>query len=117
MRAITLVACVALITMSVIMGCGNSAQENPVKADNYFEQEQWTEAIDEYTKVIQGGNGTALIYSNRGYSYNQTGTFDKAIADSNKAIELNPELAVAYFTWGYAYAGKGELDKAIIDFD
>ncbi len=110
---IMLLICSALL----MLGCANPALEHLEQGNTYADQEQWDEAIVQYTKAIELDPELALAYNNRGWAYNETGQWDLAIADCNKAIELDPELAMAYYNRGTAYDYKGELDNAIADFN
>ncbi len=58
-----------------------------------------------------------MHYSNRAYSYLNTGELDKAIADYSKAIELDSSYALAYYNRGIAYYNTGQSDLAIADFN
>ena len=48
-------------------------------------------AIADYTKVIELDETNAAAYSNRAYTYRQTGAFAKALADLERALALDPD--------------------------
>ncbi len=109
---VMLLICSALL----MLGCANPALEHLEQGYTYADQEQWDEAIVQYTKAIELDPELARAYNNRGWAYGEKGQSDLAIADYNKAIELDPELAMAYSNRGNTYFDKGEIDNAIADY-
>lgn len=75
------------------------------------------DAIKEYTKIIDAGAGTGLIYNARGAAFQNAGKYDESIADFNRAIDLMPKLLVAVNNRAAAYAKKGDYKSAIKDID
>ncbi|KAI8351166.1 beta-lactamase-like protein [Blakeslea trispora] len=72
------------------------------RANDLFERHQYTEAIVEYTKILQASNELneddcteylALILSNRSASYLKTFDYESAALDALKATELAPKWA------------------------
>ena len=75
-----------------------------------YEDGNYDEAIEYYTKAIELEPKNAIAYNYRGLAYFQTGLwfvnrepFYKAIPDYTKAIELNPKYVDAYYNRGVAY--------------
>ncbi len=62
--------------------------------------ENYSEAIDIYTKAIQLDDKNHVLYSNRSAAYVKAGKYEEALEDANKTIELNP-------TWAKGYSRKG----------
>lgn len=62
--------------------------------------ENYSEAIDIYTKAIQLDDKNHVLYSNRSAAYVKAGKYEEALQDANKTIELNP-------TWAKGYSRKG----------
>ncbi|KAJ6622681.1 Stress-induced-phosphoprotein 1 [Pseudolycoriella hygida] len=62
--------------------------------------ENYSEAIDIYTKAIQLDDKNHVLYSNRSAAYVKAGKYEEALQDANKTIELNP-------TWVKGYSRKG----------
>jgi tetratricopeptide (TPR) repeat protein len=98
----------------------------------------FTEAIADYTKVIEINPNLAEAYCKRGDAYRnqrklsqtlsnflkvktnsndaiQDDQYQAAIADYTKAIEINPSFAAAYHNRGDAYFMIKEYDKAWAD--
>jgi len=98
----------------------------------YLEQEEWYDAIYEYTQAIELNPEFAEAYANRGaallgrlkydLSAGNESNYNHAIADCEKAIELNPlvklkvTLAEAYVQRGYYYFSREKYDEAIADY-
>lgn len=62
--------------------------------------ENFSEAIEIYTKAIQLDDKNHVLYSNRSAAYVKAGKYEEALQDANKTIELNP-------TWAKGYSRKG----------
>lgn len=64
------------------------------RANDLFERHLYTDAITEYTKVLQMSRGEAeylaLIYSNRSASYLKLNQYQQAHNDAIEAIDLAP---------------------------
>lgn len=113
-------------------------QQHFIQGNAYLDQEQWDEAIAEYTKAIELNPEFADAYANRAVAYNEKGDYyELAILDCEKAVELEPlvkldsSLAQAYVQRGNFNAqfidggcnydesyedDKKDLDKAVSDF-
>lgn len=87
------------------------------QGNRYYEEEEYEEAVENYSIAIQMQSNIGLFYNDRGMSYYGLGKYDKAIADYDKVIELNPSEAVAYDNRGNSYFGLGEYEKSISDYD
>jgi tetratricopeptide (TPR) repeat protein len=88
----------------------------------YLQLGKNTEAIADYTKVIQlqgssesGARNLPLVYHNRGLCYGLTAKYALAIADLTKAIKLRPDYASAYKVRGLVYQKMGNLRAAKTD--
>ena len=103
---VMLLICSALL----MLGCANPVLtyvEHLEQGRTYGDQQQWDEAIVQYTKAIELDPELAEAYNNRGIAYGQKGESDNAIADFDKVIELDPERVEAYNLRGIAYKNKG----------
>ena len=80
------------------------------------QQGQYSEAIQDFTKVIGLNPDDAETYYFRGFTYYNQGNHDYAIKDFTKAIELNPDDAETYHFRGFIHYSNGEYDQAIEDF-
>jgi tetratricopeptide (TPR) repeat protein len=69
----------------------------------------WNDALSKYPY-------SALIYSRRGFTYDQQGNLLQTISDYTKAIEIEPNYAHLYNNRGVAYGKQGNLPQAVFDF-
>ncbi len=60
---------------------------------------RYPEAIDVYTKAINGEKDYAEAYSNRGVAWWKAGNWDKALEDCRKAIEMDPKFAGGHYNF------------------
>ena len=82
----------------------------------YFDDENWSMAVEEFTLAIQIKFRLEDAYFNRGYAYNNLGQYQNAITDFTKAILIDPDYAL-YYSWrGYVYSEIGQYQNAITDY-
>jgi len=60
---------------------------------------RYPEAIEVYTKAIEGNSYYAEAFSNRGVAWWKAGNWDKALEDCRKAIELDPKFAGGHYNF------------------
>lgn len=58
---------------------------------------RYPDAIDQFTKAIEGHKYFAQAYSNRGVSWWHDGNWDNALADARKAVEIDPRFAGGHY--------------------
>ena len=80
------------------------------------QQGYYSEAIQDFTKVIGLDPDDAETYYFRGFTYFNQGKHDHAIKDFTKAIELNPDDAETYHFRGFIHYSNGGYNHAIEDF-
>lgn len=56
-------------------------------------KEQYSEAVDYYTKAIEIDPSNHILYSNRSAAYASWGNYEKALDDAQKTVSMKP-------TWG-----------------
>ena len=81
----------------------------------FFGERQRTQAIADYTKVIELMPNDAETYANRGNVYCHMGNYHQAIEDYSKIIDFNPQLAYPYSNRGIAYGRLGNQGQALED--
>lgn len=84
---------------------------------SFFKQNQYQQAIDKFSKLIELAPNNADAYKNRGVSYMKLNKFDLAIKDFETAKKLFPELKGLYSNLGVAWYYKKEYEKAIENYD
>lgn len=92
-----------------------STEEYISRGTEALQRSQYSEAIENFTKVVELKPGHAEAYYDRGNAYGGQGEYDRAIQDLTKAIELNPDYAEAYALRGGIYNIQNEHDRAIQD--
>ncbi|RHX81235.1 hypothetical protein DLM76_04530 [Leptospira yasudae] len=78
---------------------------------------KYTEAIQNFNKVISLQSDTVYPYYNRGNSYNFLKDFDKAIESYSKAISIDPTFYLAYMNRALAYRDVQKHDLGIADIN
>jgi predicted negative regulator of RcsB-dependent stress response len=74
----------------------------------YYDQEDYDQAIADYTEAIRMHPGYAPAYVGRGNAYSKKGDYDRAIADYTQEIGLDPYSSLyAEYYRGYAYVSRG----------
>ena len=61
------------------------------------EREEWRQAIEMYTRIVNLAPGFAPAYMERGLLIHEMGNPEKAMFDFERAIELNPEYGPGYY--------------------
>lgn len=76
------------------------------RGDEEYDNGNFHEAIEYYSKVIELNPTNYKAYYNRGYSKSNLGKFDEGLIDIKKSTEINPNYA-------RGYCGKGEVLLAL----
>merc|ERR1712130_273148 len=82
------------------------------RGNAHFVEQEWNEAIAEYTKAIELYDKDHSYYSNRSACYAATDKYDEALSDGRKCVELKPDWAKGYGRVGYALFKLEKLDEA-----
>lgn len=104
----------------------NKPQPSPttkVMAENVFNQglnkaknEDYTEAVENFSQALQLNAQYDQAYYNRGLARFRLGANQEAIADFTQALRLNPDYAEAYVGRGNAYRKQGDNQGAVMDY-
>lgn len=126
-RIRTISALVATLAIATPAGvwAGNEPSLYLTRAANLVAQEQFTEAIELYTQILDGDTPNAedrgAAYFQRGIAEQEIGMTGHAIADFTQAIWLghldNKQLATAHYRRGKGYSLLKQYSRAITDFD
>jgi tetratricopeptide (TPR) repeat protein len=73
---------------------------------------RYPEAIEQYSKAIDGHKYYAQAYSNRGVAWWHDGNWDNALADCRQAIEIDPRFAGGHYNFAEVVFAQVELLKA-----
>lgn len=82
-----------------------------------FENRNFNEAIQYYTRALELKPNFFEAYENCGESYDALGNFKEAIENYTKAIELKPEDGKTYYNRGVLRNKSGDFKNAVQDFD
>ena len=77
---------------------------------------RYSEAIENYTKVIELETSNIEAYYNRGLANQKLRSFDQAIEDFTRIIELRPDFTQAYFERGNTYFDRNQYEEAIKNY-
>ena len=103
------------------LGLYNEAIElNPNNGSAYFnrgcvyiEFQQYSEAVNDFTKAMSLNVDSAVFYNNFGYALTKLGQYDRAENYLKKAVALNPEYSEAYNNLGYLYINIKKFSTAL----
>ena len=79
----------------------------------HIENEKFSEAIEQFTAVIESAPNFAEGYNQRAIACFVIGEWENAIEDCKQTVELNPHHFGAYAGMGHAYLRLGEIEEAI----
>uniref|UniRef100_A0A0C9RGH3 TSA: Wollemia nobilis Ref_Wollemi_Transcript_28244_2339 transcribed RNA sequence n=1 Tax=Wollemia nobilis TaxID=56998 RepID=A0A0C9RGH3_9CONI len=89
------------------------ADEEREKGNEYFKQQQYPEAIKQYTEALRRNPNDPRVYSNRAACYTKLGALPEGLKDANKCIELDPAFTKGYTRKGAVQEFMKEYDKAL----
>ncbi|OSS41569.1 TPR repeat [Desulfurella amilsii] len=73
------------------------------QAQNYYDQNQFQQAIDDYTKAIQESPNNYMAYINRGIIFFELNRYDEALKNFKKARTIDPKNAYTYYNSAIVY--------------
>jgi Flp pilus assembly protein TadD len=82
-------------------------------AAEYDHQGAWRDAEAAYAHALEGSDGAAIVFNNRGYSRILQRRLDDAVADLAKALQKKPGLVEAMTNLRLALALRGDYDRAL----
>ena len=86
------------------------------KGGIFYKNREFSQAINEYKKVIVLDPNNAVAFFNCGMCYGSNNELDKSIDFFTKAIELDRFFVKAYFHIGYINYVNEEYDQAIVNY-
>lgn len=93
-----------------------AADKHKMEGNRLMTSQQYSGAIDAYTKAIECDPSNAVYYSNRAAAHSSAGDHTSATVDSEKAIEVDPSFSKAYHRLGHAHFCMGDYTKAAAAF-
>lgn len=85
------------------------------------EQGKYRQAIEAFTRAVELGSNSSLVYYNRAVAYQRIKQYQKAVSDLNQAIKIDDgwgerDIDAAYYNRGLAYLGLEKHQQAIESF-
>ncbi|XP_064622307.1 serine/threonine-protein phosphatase 5-like [Lineus longissimus] len=93
------------------------AQELKEKANGFFKNQDFGQAITFYTQAIELNPTEATFYGNRSFAYLKTECFGYALSDASSALDLDPKYVKAYYRRATANMALGKFKLALKDFE
>jgi len=90
--------------------------ELQLKAEEFFRQGDYYQAIRYFDKAIQLNSDDAIDFSNRGASKFQVQDYDGAIEDCSTAIQMDPTLLDPHICIGNSLRDKGDTEGALSEY-
>ncbi len=86
------------------------------KAEEYFSQGKYEQAIEEYKKTIKADPEFSTAYLYLGDAYYKLNKYDDAIQQYDEAIKKDPKNKRPYHYLGDAYLAKNNVEKAVENY-
>lgn len=82
-----------------------------------LKQDQYPEAVDAFTRLLEIDPENADAFKNRGVAYMKMSEYDLAIADFQRTQKIVPDLKGLYSNLGVAWYYKADYTRAIENYD
>jgi len=93
------------------------AEEAKKRANEFFKNEKYPQAIELYSKAIELHPANAVYHANRSISHLRLENYGYALADASKAIEADKTYLKAYYRRAAAYMSLGKYKLALKDYE
>lgn len=88
-----------------------------VRAGYYERNNQFAEAIADYSTIIDNSPMLAIIYRARGWVYECLGNYQSALADYNTGLTVDNKNTELYYMRGRLYHFQGKKELAALDLN
>lgn len=95
---------------------GDPGLVNYNRGNDYYHEQMYEKAIEEYSKAIALNNYDIDAYNNRGLAYYQIGLYDLALKDFDRVIAAYPDDIFAYQSRAITYNTIGKYKEANKDY-
>ncbi|MHC4177902.1 MAG: tetratricopeptide repeat protein [Planctomycetota bacterium] len=102
--------------VSLVVGCGRSAEDSFEQGVAAQEAGRFEEAIAAYSAAIESDPEFAMAYFNRGVARLQVEQFEGAVEDLSRTLDLGGEDPDALLARGAALHALQRDDEAVLDF-
>ncbi|XP_065194292.1 serine/threonine-protein phosphatase 5-like [Sycon ciliatum] len=93
------------------------AEDLKTKANKFFNDKQFPEAIELYSEAIKVNPSNAIYFGNRSIAYLRTESYGWALDDATKAISLDSSYLKGYYRRATANMALGKYKAALTDYD
>uniref|UniRef100_A0A9J8BRV6 Small glutamine-rich tetratricopeptide repeat-containing protein beta n=1 Tax=Cyprinus carpio carpio TaxID=630221 RepID=A0A9J8BRV6_CYPCA len=87
------------------------------EGNNHMKEENYSSALDCYTKAIELDQRNAVYYCNRAAAHSKLGHYTEATGDCERAIAIDPSYSKAYGRMGLALTSMSKYPEAISYFN
>nr|AAH91822.1 Zgc:110801 [Danio rerio] len=94
-----------------------SAEKLKEKANDYFKDKDYENAIKYYTEALDLNPTNPIYYSNRSLSYLRTECYGYALADATRALELDKNYLKGYYRRATSNMALGKFKAALKDYE
>uniref|UniRef100_A0A8C6T663 Protein phosphatase 5, catalytic subunit n=1 Tax=Neogobius melanostomus TaxID=47308 RepID=A0A8C6T663_9GOBI len=95
----------------------NDAELLKEKANTYFKEKDYDNAIKYYTEALELNPSNAIYYSNRSLAYLRTECYGYALADATKALEIDKNYIKGYYRRATSNMALGKFKAALKDYE
>ncbi|XP_053279433.1 serine/threonine-protein phosphatase 5 [Pleuronectes platessa] len=96
---------------------GNDAELLKEKANKYFKDKDYDNAIKYYSEALEVNPTNAVYYSNRSLAYLRTECYGYALADATKALEIDKNYIKGYYRRATSNMALGKFKAALKDYE
>ena len=97
------------------MAPAKAAASHQAQGRKFLQEEQYDDAVREFTEAVTLNPSLAVAYNGRGYAYYRLRNYQAAIGDFDTAIRLNPAYANAYLNRSACRRALGDKAGAATD--
>lgn len=106
-----------LIIISILLGVSSLSIGQIKKANQYFEQENYGDAITYYEKVIKKESNNADAIQNVAFAYRKLKDYNNAEKYYAKAVEINPDESSNFLYYGQTLKNNDKVIQAKTQFE
>jgi stress-induced-phosphoprotein 1 len=89
------------------------SEKHKEKGNEYYKEQKWNEAIQEYTEALKRNPENIKALSNRANAYAKLMDFGRALEDAEKAIKIDPKFVKPYIRKGLVQHFLKQYHKAL----
>jgi outer membrane protein OmpA-like peptidoglycan-associated protein/tetratricopeptide (TPR) repeat protein len=105
------------LLIAIIFGLNSISFAQITKANKYFEQDQFSDAIVYYNKVLKKDASNKEATQNIAFSYRKLKDYENAEVYYAKATELSPEESSNYLYYGQTLKNNDKIKEAKTQFE